>query len=68
MVFIEGTIYTMGATAQSNTNDVKSPQRQKINSVWMDETKVTNTAFKTFTEKTGYVTIMEQPIKLLKNN
>ncbi len=62
MIFIKGGTYTMGALAQSNTGDAKSPQPVKVNSFWMDETEVTNAEFKKFADETGYLTIAERPI------
>ena len=62
MVYLEGGTYTMGALKQSNTNSAKSPQLVKVKPFWMDETEVTNAAFRKFTDETGYVTIAERPV------
>lgn len=74
MIKIEGGSYSMGGKQRGDIN----PQAQgsqprpdefpinkiNISSFWMDETEVTNAAFKIFAEATGYITTAEREIPI----
>lgn len=60
MVLIPGGEFTMGTDAKAGRPDEKPPHRVKVGPFYLDETEVTNRAFRKFVEATGYVTTAEK--------
>jgi formylglycine-generating enzyme required for sulfatase activity len=64
MVWIPGGEFQMGSNDPAAKPDEQPPHRVRVDGFWMDRTEVTNAAFRTFVEATGYVTIAEKAPKL----
>ncbi|OEY74016.1 formylglycine-generating enzyme family protein [Salegentibacter salarius] len=56
MLKIEGGEYMMGGNSQQARRDEFPQHNETIETIWVDETEVTNAEFRKFVEKTGYVT------------
>ncbi len=60
MVLIEGGVFDMGGDGpQAEANELPK-HKVKVSSFYMDETAVTNRAFRQFVEETGYITTAEK--------
>ncbi len=62
MVWIPGGEFTIGSDDPQAPPQETPARRVSIEGFWLDETEVTNTAFRKFVEATGYVTTAERPI------
>lgn len=62
MIWIPGGEFTMGCKEQTCAQEAMTPHRVRVDGFWMDETEVTNAAFKKFVEATNYVTVAERPV------
>ena len=60
MIWIPGGEFTMGTDSELGWPDEKPAHRVRVDSVWIDETEVTNAQFQEFVEATGYVTTAEK--------
>lgn len=60
MVWVEGGEFTMGAQDQEGRADEYPAHKVKVKGFWMDNTEVTNAAFKKFVDATGYITTAEK--------
>ncbi|MCL4106435.1 UNVERIFIED_CONTAM: hypothetical protein GTU68_030393 [Idotea baltica] len=61
MVYIPSGTLNMGGDNEQASEDEYPKHSTKIDGFYMDETEVTNAAFKEFIDETGYVTIAERP-------
>lgn len=61
---IEGGTFTMGGNSQQARQDEFPQHQEKINSLWVDETEVTNAKFRKFIETTGYITTAEREFEV----
>jgi formylglycine-generating enzyme required for sulfatase activity len=61
MVWAPGGEFTMGTDADLGRPEEKPAHRARVDGFWIDETEVTNAAFRRFVEATGYVTTAEKP-------
>lgn len=61
MILIKGGSFYMGAQLDMFT-DALPVHQVTVDSFWMDETEVTNSAFKAFVDATGYVTVAERKL------
>lgn len=59
MLKIEGGEYMMGGNSQQARRDEFPQHKETIETIWVDETEVTNAEFRKFIEETGYVTTAE---------
>jgi formylglycine-generating enzyme required for sulfatase activity len=64
MLKIEGGEYMMGGNSQQARRDEFPQHKEKIETIWVDETEVTNAEFREFVEETGYVTTAERSFKI----
>ncbi len=63
MVFIRGSIFTMGGRDRKFARQDEYPlHKVKVNSFYMDEHEVTNKQFEEFVKATGYITIAERTV------
>ncbi|VTR91142.1 Sulphatase-modifying factor protein OS=Cyclobacterium marinum (strain ATCC 25205 / DSM 745) GN=Cycma_4680 PE=4 SV=1: FGE-sulfatase [Gemmata massiliana] len=60
MKWIPGGEFTMGSADSALPRNERSAHKVKLTGYWIDETEVTNSAFRTFVEATGYVTTAEK--------
>ena len=60
MVWIPGGDFMMGTDEQDAYPVERPAVKRHVEGFWMDETEVTNAAFKKFVDETGYVTIAEK--------
>ncbi|SFF59660.1 Formylglycine-generating enzyme, required for sulfatase activity, contains SUMF1/FGE domain [Salegentibacter agarivorans] len=64
MLKIEGGEYMMGGNSQQARRDEFPQHKEKIETIWVDETEVTNAEFGEFVEETGYVTTAERSFEI----
>ncbi len=64
MVKIQGGTFLMGGNSQQARPDEFPRHKEKINSLWVDKTEVTNADFRKFVEETGYVTTAERSFEI----
>jgi len=64
MLKIEGGEYMMGGNSQQARRDEFPQHKETIETIWVDETEVTNAEFRKFVEKTGYVTTAERSFEI----
>ncbi|HJZ60057.1 MAG TPA: formylglycine-generating enzyme family protein [Gemmataceae bacterium] len=57
---IPGGEFTMGSANPGMPRNERPAHRVRVDDFWMDETEVTNAAFREFVEATGYVTTAEK--------
>jgi formylglycine-generating enzyme required for sulfatase activity len=62
MVFVPGGIFVMGSSSPRALPEERPVHRAQVKPFYMDVHEVTNDAFTTFIEATGYVTVAERPI------
>jgi formylglycine-generating enzyme required for sulfatase activity len=62
MVLVPGGEFTMGTDDPRSLPNERPARRVRVSGFWMDETAVTNAAFRAFVEATGYVTTAERPV------
>ena len=62
MVFVPGGIFVMGSSSPRALPEERPVHRAQVKPFYMDVHEVTNDAFTTFIETTGYVTVAERPI------
>ena len=60
MRYIQGGSFTMGGDNDQASEDEFPRHAVQVDGFWMDETEVTNAAFKKFVDATGYITTAEQ--------
>ena len=59
MVWIPQGVFQMGGTSEEARKDEYPQHPVQVDGFWMDQTEVTNAAFKKFVEATGYITTAE---------
>ncbi len=62
MVWIKGGTFTMGSDLEGSRRNEQPTHQVTVDGFWLDKNDVTNTAFRKFTEATGYVTTAERPV------
>jgi formylglycine-generating enzyme len=60
MKWIPGGEFTMGSSDRKLPQTEQPAHKVRVDGFWMDETEVTNAAFRTFVDATGYVTTAEK--------
>lgn len=60
MIWIPGGEFTMGCKEEPCAQEAMTPHRVQVDGFWMDETEVTNEAYKKFVDATGYKTVAER--------
>lgn len=64
MLKIEGGKYLMGGNSQQARRDEFPQHKETIETIWIDETEVTNAEFQKFVKETGYVTTAERSFEI----
>ena len=64
MLKIEGGEYLMGGNSQQARRDEFPQHEETLETIWVDETEVTNAEFSEFVEETGYVTTAERSFEI----